>query len=111
MNAAAAICSFPNVRLIVWGRRLRRDQSNNPITVNAMKKPAMGEVIFGMSTLFRFLSTLIALQSPPADATAAPQRPPINAWLELDGSPSHHVNKFQIMPPMSPHRMVVSVTK
>src|SRR2546421_5668190 len=32
-------------------------------------------------------------------ANAAPQRPPMSAWLELDGSPNHHVTMFQIMPP------------
>src|SRR5262245_49322883 len=38
-------------------------------------------------------------QSPPEAERAAPQRPPINAWLELEGRPNHHVIRFQMMAP------------
>jgi hypothetical protein len=31
----------------------------------------------------------------PASTTAAPTSPPTRAWLELDGSPRHHVTRFQ----------------
>src|ERR1700722_6728158 len=34
-------------------------------------------------------------------ASAAPHSAPINAWLELDGNPSHQVRRFQKMAPSS----------
>src|SRR5204863_9152556 len=46
----------------------------------------------------------------PADASADPQRPPISAWLELDGRPSHHVKRFQMIAAISAERTVSSVT-
>src|SRR5207248_9353201 len=110
MKAAAAICSLPKVRLIVCGRNERRLQSKNPITAKLMKKPAIGDVIMGISTLLRMPSNITTFQVP-AEATAAPQSPPIKAWLELEGNPSHQVSKFQTIPPSRPHRIVVNVTK
>ena len=47
---------------------------------------------------------------PCAVASAAPQSPPISAWLELDGRPSHHVNKFQMMADNSAQSTVAIVT-
>src|SRR4051812_13942704 len=38
-----------------------------------------------------------------AAATAAPTRPPTNAWLELLGSPARHVTRFQAMAARSAH--------
>src|SRR5437763_573640 len=32
-------------------------------------------------------------------ASAEPHKPPISAWLELEGSPNHQVSRFQIMAP------------
>src|SRR5687767_9425401 len=34
-----------------------------------------------------------------AAASAAPHKPPIIAWLELDGMPKYHVIRFQMIPP------------
>jgi hypothetical protein len=31
----------------------------------------------------------------PEQATAAPTKPPTRVWEELDGSPNHHVIRFQ----------------
>src|SRR4030095_16144013 len=36
-----------------------------------------------------------------AAATAPPHRPPMSAWLELDGRPKYQVMRFQMMPPRS----------
>jgi hypothetical protein len=40
--------------------------------------------------------------SNPAAATAEPSTPPINAWLELDGSPKYQVIRFQVIAPTRP---------
>src|SRR5438270_12312537 len=42
-------------------------------------------------------------------ASAAPQRPPIKAWLELEGNPSHQVRRFQAMAPMRTQIMTSEV--
>ena len=39
----------------------------------------------------------------------APRSPPINACDELDGSPSHHVNKFHITAESNAQNITVSV--
>src|SRR5258708_26198783 len=44
-----------------------------------------------------------------AAASADPHNPPINAWLELDGRPNHHVNRFQMMAPTSAQMMMSEV--
>ena len=54
---------------------------------------------------------LITDQSLAAEAKAAPQSPPISAWLELDGSPSHHVSRFQTIAASSAASSVVAETK
>src|SRR5437762_7859415 len=76
------------------------------------KKPASGDVIigtttFGQSPLFHFNTD----QFPRAVASAAPQSPPISAWLELDGKPTHQVVIFQAKAAMSAHSTVAMVTK
>src|SRR5437763_14691749 len=76
------------------------------------KKPASGDVIigtttFGQSPLFHFNTD----QFPRAVASAAPQSPPISAWLELDGKPTHQVVMFQAKAAMSAHSTVATVTK
>ncbi len=35
--------------------------------------------------------------------------PPISAWLELEGSPTNQVTRFQVIAPTSPARMTFSV--
>src|SRR5580704_16155957 len=48
---------------------------------------------------------------PPACASAAPTNPPINVWEELDGIPSHHVRRFQLMAAIRPEKMTGRVMK
>src|SRR5436190_23185539 len=50
---------------------------------------------------------IIACQLLPEAARAEPHRPPISAWLELEGNPNHQVNKFQMMAP-SKAQMIMS---
>src|SRR5579859_4055461 len=50
---------------------------------------------------------MMACQLPLEAASAAPQRPPMSAWLELDGKPNHQVMRFQIMAPISAQMMTL----
>ena len=52
--------------------------------------------------------TLIAAQPP--SASAAPTSPPTSACPELDGSPRHHVTRFQAVAPASPAPIVSTAT-
>jgi hypothetical protein len=70
------------------------------------KKPRSGEVIIGSTTLGQRpaaapLASVVAqcstFQLSPDEASAAPQRPPMSAWLELDGRPNHQVMRFQMI--------------
>src|SRR5689334_1450883 len=45
-----------------------------------------------------------------AAASDAPHNPPIKAWLELEGSPNHHVVRFQRIAPNSAQISVCEVT-
>ena len=47
----------------------------------------------------------------PAEATAEPTRPPISAWLELEGKPSRQVSRFQRIAPSRPQISVSLVTQ
>src|SRR5881275_1170940 len=67
----------------------------------------IGTTTFGQSPLFHFNTD----QFPRAVASAAPQSPPISAWLELDGKPTHQVVIFQAKAAMSAHSTVAMVTK
>src|SRR4029434_11347748 len=82
-------------------RTRRKNISRPPIT-----KPATGEVIIGITTLGKSpIRHFKTDQSPSAVANAAPQSPPISAWLELDGRPSSQVINFQVSAPTSAQRM------
>src|SRR5690606_9011820 len=48
---------------------------------------------------------MIASQSLLVAASAAPIRPPIRACDDDEGSPNHQVIRFQVMPPISAHRI------
>ncbi len=50
------------------------------------------------------------MTSQPAAAIAAPEMPPISAWLELDGSPRNQVTRFQLIAPTRPASTTLSVT-
>ena len=46
-----------------------------------------------------------------AEATAEPIKPPISAWLELEGKPMRHVIRFHRIAPSSPQIRVTPVTQ
>src|SRR5690554_2136977 len=48
---------------------------------------------------------MIASQLLEVAASAAPIRPPMSACEDDDGSPNHQVIRFQVMPPISAHRI------
>src|SRR5690242_16273267 len=80
---------------------------NTPPPIN----PATGEVIIGTTTFGQTPAFhLITDQSPRAVASAAPPRPPISEWLELDGRPNHHVATFQANAAITAQSTVVMVT-
>src|SRR2546426_9610417 len=112
MYAELSNCSFPKTRATVKGRQPRKMKYNTPITTNAMIKPRIGDTIIGKTTLYKIpppshqclpaegaLAHTIALKSPCAAAKAAPHKPPTSAWLELDGSPTYQVSRFQRIAP------------
>jgi hypothetical protein len=91
----------------MWGVNFRSATRSKNINSAAPTKPTIGEVSIGTITLGkRPVSHFKTDQSPPAVARAAPQSPPMSAWLELEGSPSHHVIKFQTMAPSNAQRIV-----
>src|ERR1700739_1423604 len=78
--------------------------------------PARGDVIIGTRTfqsnplpshqwLLSGTAQTITCQLLWAAASEAPHKPPMSAWLELEGRPNHQVNKFQKMAPMSAQMM------
>jgi hypothetical protein len=70
--------------------------------------PAMtGDITAGSSTLPTMPANLTA--SAPEATTVAPMRPPINAWDELEGSPSSQVSRFHRIAPTSPAKITVGV--
>src|SRR5688572_16120102 len=73
-------------------------------------KPQAGDVTMGTMTFQRSPLPLYHVSGSGTDqimtdqlfcaaATAAPQRPPMRAWLELEGMPKYQVMRFQMMPP------------
>jgi hypothetical protein len=91
----------------IWGVNLRRRTRSKNIRKAAPRKPTIGEVTMGITTFGRRpVSQCNTDQLPPAVAIAAPQSPPISAWLELEGSPSHHVRRFHTIAPSSAQRIV-----
>src|SRR5207253_1557386 len=74
----------------------------------------IGSTTFGQRPAAAPLASVIDQMSTPqlplAVASAAPQSPPINAWLELDGRPSHHVRRPHAMAASSAHKTVSMVT-
>src|SRR3954463_13559038 len=61
----------------------------------------------GMSTLWT--SPCHCTPCSPDWTRAAPTRPPISAWEDEDGSPSHHVTRFQTIAPVTAARTVRGV--
>jgi hypothetical protein len=62
-------------------------------------KPRIGELISGTITLAQTPSHFTA--PAPTAIIVAPSRPPMSAWLEELGSPSHHVIRFHAIAPRS----------
>src|SRR5688572_21449034 len=89
------------------GVDFRSKARSRNINIAAPRNPTIGEVTIGITTLGRRpVSHFRTDQSPPAVARAAPHSPPIRAWLELEGSPSHQVIKFQTIAPSKAQRIV-----
>ncbi len=113
---ALSNCKRPNVVLTWWGRQFRNSANSSPITTKPTIRPMIGARIIGRTTLGQSPSTCcvtglttdqrITSNRPLAEAIAAPQRPPIRAWLELDGSPRRQVVRFQITAATSALRSV-----
>src|SRR5213080_601848 len=81
------------------------------ITSAPRTKPATGDVIIGNTTFGqRPLSHFSTNQLPLAVAMAAPQSPPIRAWLELEGRPTHQVVMFQAKGAIKAQSTVARVT-
>src|ERR1043166_7843749 len=111
IQAALKICSLPNSEWMKCGVKRcnvtrRRNISNAPKI-----KPANGDVIMGMTTFGQIPSFhFITDQLPRAAANAAPQSPPISAWLELDGQPNHQGAMFHANAAITAQSTVVIVT-
>src|ERR1035441_8697133 len=111
----------PNTILTMCGLQLRSSTINRAMRPKPTTIPQAGERNIGPTTLGHSPSVLwvagfktdhlITDHSLPAVANVAPQRPPISAWLELEGRPSHHVNRFQAIAASSAASSVVAVTK
>jgi len=84
-----------------------RSGSNDPVQQehhepNPMSRPRIGEVISGNSTLPAKLPHCTAFG--PAEAQAAPIRPPIRAWLLELGIARAHVIRFQAIARAAPRQ-------
>src|SRR6266581_3889069 len=80
-------------------------------------RPAMGEVSMGTITFHSKplpsqkccllgCDQIMTFQLPLEAARAEPQRPPMSAWLELDGRPNHQVSRFQMIAPSRAQMMM-----
>src|SRR4051812_778625 len=95
----------------VRGFQLRNSAYSSPMTINPSTNPSSGDANIGMTTFHS--SPLLGYQCSAsgsdqmttcqlrAAATAAPTRPPTNAWLELLGNPARQVTRFQTIAPAS----------
>src|SRR5215472_5652904 len=121
MPPALKIWATPKNRLTGAGRAFRSMKYRKAMKQNPSTKPASGEVTMGTMTFqsnplpshqcwLLGCDHKITFQLFPAAANAAPQRPPIKAWLELEGKPSHHVSKFQIIAPSKAQMMMSDVS-
>src|SRR6187551_2478713 len=105
MSAALASWSLPKTPFTTRGVSLWMNINSRNISNAPPKKPTTGEVNIGSTTLgHRPVAAPLASvadqtstdQLPFAVASAAPHKPPISAWLELEGRPSHQVIRFQM---------------
>ena len=82
---------------MVRGCARRKTLKMTTIRSSASTKPATGEPTSGSSTLPTMPPTFHDPR--PAATAAAPNRPPISAWLDELGMPSRQVKRFQAMAP------------
>src|SRR2546425_9123311 len=76
-----------------------------------LKKPSTRPII-GESTMNWAILTkpLVITACGPDEIHAAPTKPPISAWDDDVGSPSHQVMRFQITAPRTPAKIIMGVT-
>src|SRR4051795_11277071 len=77
------------------------------MAITPTTKATTGAITAGISTLPITPSAKTA--SAPAAAKAEPTTPPISAWDELEGRPSHQVTRFQKIAPTRPANTTVGV--
>ena len=111
MKPALASCALPKIAETMRGRtRLKQIMiavmSSKPQTNPATGDSNMGRTTFGQSPVDQRRTA----HFPPEPASVAPQRPPMRAWDELDGRPSHQVRSPQAMAETSAQRSTGIVT-
>ena len=102
-------CNFLNLLLTVpgWAFKIIKIHAIKSIRVKPTQNPNIGEVNIGIITLSINVWTWTTLT--PALTIAAPSKPPIRAWEELDGNPKSHVSKFQITAESKAQKITVNV--
>ena len=76
---------------------------------NAPANPITGDASAGSATFSQM--PCHCTPRDPDCTSAAPTSPPMSACVELDGSPSHHVKRFQTIAPKSAASTVFSVAR
>src|SRR5713101_2327356 len=64
--------------------------------------PITGDAAIGRTTFWTTPCHLTVLAAP----MAAPISPPMRAWVDEDGRPSHQVSKFQLIAPIRAEKMI-----
>src|SRR5438045_3487115 len=88
--------------------------------INPKINPAKGELTIGTMTFQSRpfpnqgrcrlgCDQIMTFQLLPAAARAEPHKPPISAWLELEGNPDHQVMRFQKIAPNNAQTMMSEV--
>ena len=98
MYPADSTCRRRKLSFMIRGRAPLNTLKMTTMTARPRRKPMIGEVTSGMSTLSRMPSRFH--DSIPAAANDAPSNPPISAWLLELGIPARQVIRFQTMAPM-----------
>jgi hypothetical protein len=88
------ICSFLNILLMVEGDALLNRKTTNVEIANDITIPSIGAIKMNAIILINPGKIIVLI---PECVTAAPTNPPTRVWEELDGSPIHHVIRFQVI--------------
>src|SRR6202165_1776934 len=96
-KAAAATWTSRKVRLTGPGRRRWTARTMSVTRIAAITKPRSGEITSEVSCFVN--DDQRTAEKLPIEATPAPTRPPIRAWVELLGSPKNQVIRFQAIAP------------